>query len=152
MQCLVKVISLWKPSALRWSSNWPVSTNIHLNKATSLRPWKMERHRKAKKAKKASTGILKKRVPPSPVTADIIVIVVKKVSLGIFFFLLKLHCMFHSSGEWRSISLDLKTVFSVNTKKYMNWHDNLGKGQAFVGPSTGSPDLQQSTGTGSQII
>ena len=34
----------------------------------------------------------------------------------------------------------------------MTWHDNLGKGQAFVGPSTGGPDLQQSTGTGSQII
>jgi len=150
MQCLVKVISLWKPSALRWSSNWPVSTDIHLNKATSPRPWKMERHRKAKKAKKSSTGILKKRVPPSPVTADIIVIVVKKVSLGIFF--LQLRCMFHSSGEWRSISLYLKTVFSVNTKKYMNWHDNLGKGQAFVGSSTGRPDLQQPTGTGSQII
>lgn len=23
----------------------------------------------------------------------------------------------------------------------MNWLDNLGKGQAFVGPSTGRPDL-----------
>lgn len=23
----------------------------------------------------------------------------------------------------------------------MNWHDNLDKGQAFVGPSTGHPDL-----------
>ena len=103
MQCLVKVIGLWKPLALRWSSNWLVATDIHLSKATSLRLWKMERHRKAKKAKKALTGILKKRVP-SPVTADIIVVVVKKVSLGIFFSLTPLYVSLFS---WMAIDFFL---------------------------------------------
>lgn len=121
MQCLVKVISLWKPSALRWSSNWPASTDIHLNKATSLRPCKMERHKKAKKAKKASTGILKKREPPSPVTADIIVVVVKKVSLGIFFSLTPLYV---SLFRWMAIDFFLSSwkQFLVLTQRN-TWTD-----------------------------